>query len=95
MSKIIPNLISVNSINVYKAAVDTSDEYLENPVKIENINVQYGQDTAYNIEAKAIRVRLQISMIALDNEEKHMGLEAEYGIEFHFTVDNIADFVDN
>jgi hypothetical protein len=94
MSTIKPELIHVISMNVYKASVNTSDEYLDNPTPFENISVAYAQDSAYNIEEKGVRIRLEAILEGHDDDDKPLGLEAEYGIEFHFVVDNIEDFID-
>ncbi len=94
MSTIKPDLIHVISMNVYKASVNTSDEYLDNPTSFENISVAYAQDSAYNIKEKGVRIRLEAKLEGHDDDDKNLGLEAEYGIEFHFVVDNIEDFID-
>ena len=89
-----PELIHLHALKVYKTLVDASDEYINNPVEVENISVQYAQNSAFNFEEKAIRIRLEILMIAVDGEDKELGLNAEYGIEFHFVVENLDKFIE-
>lgn len=93
MSKIIPELIHMTSLNVYKASVETSDEYLDSPLEINNIGVEYAQQSALNIDDKAIRIRLEIRLNPVDEEKKSIGINAGYGIEFHFEVENLEDFL--
>lgn len=93
MSTIKPELIHVTSMNVYKASVNTSDVFLDNPVPFENISVAYGQESAYNVEEKGVRIRLEVKLGIQDDNDNPLGLEAEYGIEFHFKVENFEDFI--
>lgn len=93
MSKVIPELIHITSMNVYKASVSTSNEYLNEPKKFENIGVEYAQDTAFNFDDSAIRIRLEVKLDAVDEKNNSLGLSADYGIEFHFEVENFKDFV--
>lgn len=94
MSTIKPELIHLHTLKVYKTLVDASEDYLDNPADIENISVQYAQNSAFNFEEKAIRIRLEILMQALNNEDKEMGLNAEYGLEFHFVIENLDEFTE-
>lgn len=94
MSSIKPELIHLHSLKVYKTLVNASENYIDNPVEIKNISVQYAQNSAFNFEEKAIRIRLEILMLAVDGEDKEIGLNAEYGIEFHFVVENLDEFVE-
>lgn len=94
MSTIKPELIHLRALKVYKTLVDASDDYIDNPVEVENISVQYAQNSAFNFEEKAIRIRLEILMLAVDSEDKEIGLNAEYGIEFHFVVENLDEFIE-
>ncbi len=94
MSTIKPELIHIISMNVFKASVNTSVEYLDNPIPFESISVAYAQDSAYNIEKKGVRLRLETKLQGHDDDDKPLGLEAEYGIEFHFIVDNLEDFIE-
>jgi len=93
MSKIKPELISLESVVIYKSNIITSDEFLNKPVDISNILVQYAQDTAFNFDEKAARIRLNINLQGVDEKDIPLGLTAEYGIEFQFFVENFNDFV--
>lgn len=93
MSAIKPDLIHIITLNVYKALVNTSKEYLDNPVNIENIQVKYAQDSAFNFNENGIRIRLEVILDALNKDNEAIGLNAEYGVEFHFVVDNMNEFI--
>jgi hypothetical protein len=49
---------------------------LDNPREFENINVEYGQDSAYNPEEKAVRIRLEVMLSASDEKNRSLGLNA-------------------
>lgn len=95
MSTIKPELIHIQTLNVYKASVNTTDEYLNVPKPIGDIRVKYAQDTAFNLKKSAVRIRLDVILEALDKQEQFIGLDALYGIEFHFIVDNLDDFIED
>ncbi len=94
MSKITPELIRIVSLNVYKALVNANDEYLENPSKPYSITVKYGLNSAFNFEDNAIRIRLEVLLDGLNKKEQKIGLHADYGLEFHFVIDNLNDFIE-
>jgi hypothetical protein len=91
-NKIIPEKIHIAQINVIHCQISTGDEYLNNPVKWDNIGISLRKEDAYNIENKGCRFRLFFKFIAIKNSIE-LDLTAEIGIEFHFIVDNFEDFV--
>lgn len=94
MSTIKPELIHLHTLKVYKTLVNATDDYLNNPMDVENVSVQYAQDSVFNFEENAVRIRLEILMDALNVEDKEIGLNAEYGLEFHFVIENMSDFIE-
>lgn len=93
MSSIIPDKISIFYIKVYKSNHSSSEEYLENPVKPANIKVQLNQNSAFNLEEKNIRIRLEIILSGVDEQDKEIGLSGEYGIEFQLHIENLEDYI--
>lgn len=89
---IIPEEISLNSVNIFKALLQTSDEYLENPQKIEAAEFNIAKDIGYNLEKGGTRYRLFFSMNSQDNKGQPLGVKVEYGIEFHFQINNFKAF---
>lgn len=92
-SAIQPELISMISIKVFKAILTTTDEYLDNPVKPDGIEIRLGQHTALNPENNNVRIRLDIQLEAMKNETELIGLSGEYGFEFQLHVDSLAQFI--
>ena len=94
MNRIKTDMIHLVSINVFKSNINTTEAYLENPVEPKEIRVGYSQESGFSFEDKAIRVRLDIQLEGLDNNDKELGLKGEYGIEFFFEVDNFEEFIE-
>lgn len=94
MSKIIPEKISIYQIRIYKINLKLSDQFLENPKKPDNYSIKFGHDNAVDFEAKAIRIRLETVFDGMNDKDEKLGIYAEYGIEFHFHVENLEDFVE-
>ncbi|MEI7526894.1 MAG: hypothetical protein WCJ95_21275 [Mariniphaga sp.] len=93
MSTIQPELISILSIKVFKAIQTTTDEYLDNPVNPDGVEIKIGQNTALNVEPKNIRIRLNIQLEAKKGESEPIGLSGEYGLEFQIHVENLDQFL--
>ena len=91
-SKIIPEKIHIEKINVIQCHINTGDSYLNNPIKWDNISIGIKKEDAYNFENKGCRFRLFFKCAAMIGN-KEVDLDAEIGIEFHFKIDNFEDFV--
>ena len=94
MSKIIPESISVTQVKVFKSIVTTTPEYLEKPLKPGNFKVNFSQNSAFNFDLKNIRVRLEILLDGIDDQEKFIGIQGDFGLEFHFHVENLEAFIE-
>lgn len=88
-----PERIHVITINIIKAHLDTSETFLENPRKIEAFEFAVAKEIAHNFQEGRSRYRLFFTLNALDPKETPLGVEIEYGIEFHFYVENFKDFI--
>lgn len=90
---VVPEKIHLAGMNIFKANLETTDEYLENPDREASFKFGLTRNIAHNYEQGRSRFRLYFSLEAQDKEEKPLGAKIEYGIEFHFLVDNFQDFV--
>jgi len=95
MSKINPESISIFHINVYKSSVNSSEVYIDIPQKPSNFRVSYSQNFAFNLELKNIRLRLEVLVDGINEKEEPIGIQGSFGIEFHFHVDNLEEFLEN
>lgn len=93
MSTIQPELITILSVRIFKSNISTTDEYMNNPIKHVGVEIKVGQNTAFNVEKKNIRVRMNIELEARKNESEPIGLSGNYVLEFHIHVDNLEQFI--
>jgi hypothetical protein len=93
MSTIHPEMISIISVKVFKSNFETTEEYLNKPEKPSGVEIKLGQNTAYNLTEKNIRIRLLVNLQATKNETDKLGLTADFGIEFHIHVENLEQFI--
>lgn len=89
-----PEKIHLWGIRIIKEHFDCSDEFLENPVAVESFVFGHDYSQSLNHDITGMRSRLFLRLKGLDQDENELGLEAEYGIEFHFEVDNLKDFAE-
>ncbi|GJM32391.1 MAG: hypothetical protein DHS20C18_13920 [Saprospiraceae bacterium] len=92
---VVPEKIHLISMNIFKANLETSDEFLDNPQKPEPaaFAFAYANNIAHNFDLGRSRYRLFFTLTAQGAEQNPLGVKVEYGIEFHFLVDNFKDFV--
>jgi len=93
MSTIHPELITILSIKIFKSNISATDEYMNDPVKPAGTEINVGQNTAFNLEKKNIRIRLIVKLEAKKNETESLGLTGEYVLEFHFHIDDLEQFI--
>lgn len=92
-SNIIPEKIRLSSINIFKANLETTDAYLDNPQQSSSIEFNLAHSIAHNYNQNRSRFRLFFLLNALDKQGNPLGAKVEYGIEFHFEVENFKDHV--
>ena len=95
MSKINPEAISIFHITVYKSIVSPSEAYIDNQQKPSNVRVGYSHNFAFNFELKNVRLRLEVLLDGIDEKEELIGIQGNFGIEFHFHVGNLEDFLES
>jgi hypothetical protein len=93
MSTIRPELIAVTSIRILKSNINTTDEYMENPLSHDGVEVKMGQQTAFQLEEKNVRIRLSLELVAKRNQNEPVGLTGDYLLEFILHVDNLDEFI--
>jgi preprotein translocase subunit SecB len=93
MSKINPDLISIQSIKIFKSGVSTTGEYMDHPVQPDGVEIKLGQRTAFDFGTKRIRVRLNVELEATNKKKEPVGLTGEYVLEFVIQVENFDDFI--
>ncbi|MEM8524682.1 MAG: hypothetical protein AAGG68_08560 [Bacteroidota bacterium] len=85
--------IHLLAIKVFKSLLETTEDFLNQPEKVTAYNFGVDQDFATNPEDGIVRLRLYFKLEGYKAEQQPCGIEAEYGIEFHFQIDDFRDFV--
>lgn len=93
MSTINPELISILSLTIFKSNISTTEDYMNHPVKPDGVEIQVGQNMAFNFEVKNIRVRLIVELMATNNVKKPIGINGDYVLEFIIHVENFDEFL--
>lgn len=93
-AKVDPTQIHLSGIKVIKEHLDCTEQYLDNPLPVENYVFGHDYRQSLNLDTNRLRARLFLRLKAVNLKEEDLGLDAEYGIEFHFTVDNLKDFTE-
>lgn len=93
-SKLDAEKLTLVDIQVFKAGMEASPEFVDAPKKLARFNIDIGQEIAHNSTEKRVRVRIYVSISAIDEAQKLViGIGASYGIDCHFTVENIDELV--
>lgn len=85
--------LSLLKVTVFKAHLEANEAYRDTPKPINEFAVETATDLAFNFNDKLCRFRLFLKFSALDNDKNPLGLNAEYGIEFHYHIDNMNDYL--
>ena len=85
--------INLLQVKVFKAHLEAENEFRDNPKPIHEYVVETATDSAFDFAKKLCRFRLFLKFSAIDKEKNQLGLEAEYGIEFHYYIDNLNEYL--
>lgn len=89
-----PSLIHIIGVRVIKEHLECTEEFLEQPINVESFVFGHDFNQSLNLENNGLRVRLFLRLKAVNEKEEDLGLEAEYGVEFHYVIENLKDFVE-
>lgn len=96
VSKAVPNIvpekIQLQKVSVFKANLETSYDFLNAPVGVEDFEIAISPEQAHNLNEDRVRIRLFIALDGKDRSGSKVGLKAEYGIEFHYRVEDMKGF---
>jgi hypothetical protein len=85
--------LTLLNVKVFKAHLEANETFRDAPQTIHEYSVETATDSAFNFKDKLCRFRLFLKVSALDPEKNQLGLDAEYGIEFHFHIENLNDYL--
>lgn len=92
-SMVIPEKIHLLGIRILESHFETTDEYLTKPSPPVKTNVQVGQAPGFDMDNNIYFVKLDVILTGLNENEKPLGLNAQYVIHFAFQVDNLKELL--
>ena len=98
VSKLVPEKIQILSVRIIKANLEASTDLLEKDINdnIEGYSTNIGHEMAHNDEDKMVRVRLFLTIEGVPKPESDpIKLSVDYGLEFHFRIENLDELCDN
>ncbi len=95
MKRIKPEKIHMLAATVLKTSILPAQEYLEKREEPDNIAVGYSQESRFDFDEGIVLIILDIKLIGKDNDDKEIGLEGEYSIEFVFKIENSSHTTKN
>lgn len=89
----IPEDITVVAINVFDFHIDADQEYVDQPKKVQGVELTVGKEIAYNLDKGMSRYRLFIESEGMDKKGLSLGLRCRIALEFHFQISSIEKYV--
>lgn len=93
MKEITPENIILVQVIVYRSSIEPSEEFIIKPTVPNSFEVNYKQNTGFNVAKQIVRIRLNIALEGVDKEGKAIGISGRFGIEFIFMVKGLNDYV--
>ncbi len=87
--------LALLKVIVFKAHLEAGEAFRDAPKPINEFAVETATGTAFNFKAKQCRFRLYLKFKAMDGGKNLLGLNAEYGIEFHYHINNLNDYLEH
>lgn len=85
--------LTLRQIKIFKSHLEANEAFRNVPEAVHEFVIETATKTAFNFSEKLCRFTLFVKFSAVDKEKNPLGLEAEYGIDFHFHIDNLNDYL--
>lgn len=87
-----PTKITIDRITMIHGNLDTTEEYLNKPIKPHQVKVDFGHRSGIAWKAGKTYNRLFVELEALNDKGEALGLRASYAFEFRFTIQDFESF---
>lgn len=88
-----PSDIHLVNVGNFKSIIDVDFDLDELSEKFHAYHFCFAQKTALNIKDEAVRIRLNITIVARDKDKQDLEANCEFGIEFHFRITDFASYI--
>ncbi|MDX2429409.1 MAG: hypothetical protein QNK35_00660 [Bacteroides sp.] len=93
MNRIKPEQIHILGITVLKTNIIPTQKFLDARKEPENISVGFSQESKFDFDEGVVQMLINIHLIGKDEQDKDIGLEGDYSIEFVFKIESFKDFI--
>lgn len=88
-NKINPQDIHLLKISIFKSFIERQEKFLDQPfIEPKNYSFSFAQKSAFNHKEKMVRIQLFILLKAQGDNATNLGIQGEFGIEFHYKIEN-------
>lgn len=87
-----PEKIHLIGLRILKSHFET-DLNNHNQFEVSHFGVGLKSESGFSLEESGVQLRLYIKIRGFDADQNAIDVFGEYLIEFHFTVENLTDFV--
>ncbi len=85
--------LTLLQVKVFKTHLEANEAFRDELKPVHEFVIETATKSAFNFQEKLCRFRLFVKLSAVDKDKNPLGLEAEFGIDFHFHIDNLNDYL--
>ena len=93
MKRIKPEKMNLLGINVMKTSIIPSKKFLKSRQDPDHITVGCSHNSKFDFDEGAVLIILDVKLSGMDKNNKEIGLEGDFCIEFLFRIENFDEFV--
>lgn len=86
--------VQLLDVNIFSYQIRPTDQYLQEPVQIYQLEVGHDMQLAFNMEEELMGVRLYLNVEGKDEHQQPLGINGYFGIEHELAIDNLKKLVD-
>lgn len=91
--QIVPEKYHILSIKLTRCILGCLPDFQNNPKIVTKTKFGFGTEVGFDIKEKRMRVRLNILIIGITDDDIELGVKAEYGFEYFLLIDNLEDYI--
>jgi len=91
--RIAPDKIHLTGIRILKSHFEVDTSTMDESSAIHSFQTGLKSESGHNLDDNYQLFSLFVKIQGLDADEKLIGVNAEYHIDFHYFIDNLGDFI--
>lgn len=85
--------IQLLDTQVFQCNIQPSENYLQDPIAINQLQVSHDMQLAFNIEQGLMGVRLYLNVEGFDEQGQALGITGRFGVEHELSCDQLNQLV--